>query len=199
MNKYAPVFFIAILVACTPAKKESTTAVEISGPDYVDSVNNGWIAKDTLKGSPVRELTDSIGNLQISIRYGSPGVKGRIIWGGLVTFDNVWVSGAHKATAIAFSKDVIINGTKVARGKYAFFTIPGREEWTLILNKNYEQHLADKYKPEEDIVRINVKSEKLSQPVQRLTYRVSARDAKSGLITLSWDSLSVSLPVRVSN
>lgn len=168
----------------------------ISGDGYADSVNKGLIAKDTMKGSPKRVSMKTIGNTHIHIEYGSPGVKGRMIWGGLVAYDQVWATGAHNATSIDFSTDVSIGGKKVRKGKYALFTIPGKIEWTIIINTNYQQHLADSYNPSEDIVRIKVKPIKQQKATQRLTYSV-VPSGKDAAVQIQWEYLSVSLPVKV--
>ncbi|EPA00607.1 hypothetical protein A33Q_0080 [Indibacter alkaliphilus LW1] len=162
---------------------------------YADSVNAGLV-EDTFKGSARREAKGSIGNADITVNYGSPGKRGRVIWNGLVSYDQVWVSGSHWATAIDFSEDVMIGDTEVPAGMYGFFTIPGREEWTLILNKNYDQHLADDYDQSEDVVRLTVSPEELEEEVQRLTYEVKIESGNHGAISLMWDKVKVSLPVR---
>jgi hypothetical protein len=95
----------------------------------------------------------NIGSVHVHIDYSSPSVRGREIFGGLVAFDEVWVTGAHSATNISFDKDLMIEGKEVKSGKYALFTIPGKESWTVILNSNYDQHLADDYTEEEDVAR----------------------------------------------
>ncbi|MFO7145266.1 hypothetical protein B9T16_29505, partial [Arthrospira sp. PCC 8006] len=74
--------------------------------------------------------------------------------------------------------------------------IPGREEWTLILNKNYDQHLADDYDEEEDVLRLTVTPETLEDEVLRLTYEVEVASGEHGFIHMSWDDIKVSLPVR---
>lgn len=165
--------------------------------DYATKVNNGSIAKDTMKGSPNRVAMTSIGGTHIHIEYGSPGVKGRVIWGGLVAYDQVWSAGAHQATSIEFYKDVVIQGKKVKAGKYGFFAIPGKKQWTLILNKRWNQHLADEYDAKEDILRLNVTPQPLQKMVQRLTYNVEKKSDKSGMVLLSWEKISVALPFLV--
>ncbi|MDZ4071778.1 MAG: DUF2911 domain-containing protein [Sediminibacterium sp.] len=169
----------------------------ISGDGYADSVNKGLIAKDTMKGSPKRVAMKSIGNTHIHIEYGSPGVKGRMIWGGLVAYDQVWATGAHNATSIDFSTDVTIGGKKITKGKYALFTIPGKTEWTIIINTNYQQHLADAYNVSEDIVRVKVKPIKKAQATQRLTYSVIPSGKDAGVM-IEWEYLKVVLPIKVS-
>jgi hypothetical protein len=164
---------------------------------YADSVNNGLVKTDTYKSSVRRETHGEIGEAHIVINYGSPGVRGRNIWGGLVGYDEVWVSGAHTATSITFESDVQINNTKVAAGTYAFFTIPGKKEWTLILNKNYNQHLADDYSDKEDVLRVVVKAQSVKNIVQRLTYTIDSKEGStSGSISLMWEKIKVTLPVK---
>src|SRR5688572_22220425 len=95
----------------------SATAPETAvAGDYASQVNAGIIKEDTMKGSPVRRAMGIVGNTHVHITYGSPGVKGRIIWGGLVAYDRVWATGAHKATKINFTDTVTIAGTQVAAG-----------------------------------------------------------------------------------
>jgi hypothetical protein len=170
---------------------------ELKYSAYADSVNQGLIAKDTLKTSARREAKGTVGSLNISINYGSPGIRGRNIWNGLVGYDQVWVTGAHTATAITFDKDIIINNQKISAGTYGFFTIPSASEWTLILNTRYNQHLADDYSEKEDIIRIKVKPETLAKEVQRLTYNIDKKSDTEGTISMSWEKIKVSMPFKV--
>lgn len=192
-------WLLAILAACTQTKDSSDHAnhhQRAAARNYADSVNNGIIPKDTLKGSPIRVAMDFVGNNHVHIVYGSPGVRGRIIWGGLVAFGEVWVTGSHDATSITFSKDVLIDGKLVGAGKYAFFTIPGEEQWILILNKNHHQHLADDYSAAEDVLRLTVNPSTLGDVVQRLTYSVVKHSESEGSIVVQWDRTQVELPFQ---
>lgn len=153
-------------------------------------------AVDTIKGSPARQVADKIGANAINIQYHSPGVKGRIIWGGLVAYNKVWATGAHNATNMTFSQDVVINGTRIKAGKYAFFTIPDKKSWTLIINKNWEQHLADEYDQKEDIIRFTVKPQKLKSEVSRLAYYIKPTSDKEGTISMAWEKLQINFVVK---
>src|SRR3990167_5853083 len=101
--------------------------------------------------SPRTSAMAIVGNNHLHIDYGSPSVRGRNIWNGLVAYDQVWATGAHKATWIEFSEDVKINSQLIPKGKYGFFTIPNKKEWTIILNKDWDMHLADDYTPKNDV------------------------------------------------
>ena len=152
---------------------------------------------DTIKGSPQRSAMANIGPVHVHLEYSSPGVRGRIIWGGLVPFREVWVTGAHNATSIQFYDQVKIAGKVVPKGKYAFFTIPDTSEWTLILNRNWDQHLADEYDAKDDILRIKVKPDTLSTVQERLLYKVLADNDQQGKIEMHWEKLKISLPVEL--
>ncbi len=142
--------------------------------------------------SPKETAMAMVGSNHVHIDYSSPRVRGRNIWNGLVAYDQVWASGAHKATWIEFSEDVIINNQVVPKGKYGFFTIPNADEWTLILSKDWDMHLADDYKAENDILRIKVTPQKNEQLIENLTYQVTESKEGKGEIKLSWEMLSVS-------
>lgn len=183
-------------VVATEGNSQLEKEHELFRAGYADSVNLGLIEDNTFKSSSRRVATAEVGGTKVMINYGSPGKRGRVIWNGLVAYDQVWVTGAHWATAIEFSKDVKVNGTTIPAGMYGFFTIPNPNEWTLIINKRYDQHLADDYSDAEDVVRIKVKPENLTNLVQRLTYTVTPSGNK-GTIDMAWDNVKVSLPFEV--
>jgi Protein of unknown function (DUF2911) len=141
--------------------------------------------------SPKMVAMEMIGDNHVHIDYGSPSVRGRAVWNGLVAYNQVWSTGAHKATWIDFSQDVMIQGKHIPKGKYGFFTIPNKKTWTLILSKTWDMHLADDYKQENDIIRIIVKPKKSKQIVEALTYEVVAKSKNKGTIKMSWEYLSV--------
>jgi len=166
-----------------------------SGVGYADSVNNGIIAVDTIKKSVPRVAMKTVGNTHLHISYSSPGVKGRIIWGGLVPYNTVWVTGAHAATKITLNNAITIDNKKVEAGTYAIFTIPGEKEWIFILNKNYEQHLADHYSDKEDVLRFVVKPQE-NVLTQRLTYAVNNQTDNSGSIEILWEKVKIVVPFK---
>ncbi len=150
--------------------------------------------RDTLKGSLKALATGKIGSTLITINYYSPAVRGRVIWGGLMPMDQVWVTGAHKATSIEFEGPVKIGGTELPAGKYGLFTIPSKDQWTIIINKNWDQHLADEYDQKDDIIRIKVKPEVEDTNQERLRYVIEQDGNSKGEIVIYWEKLEVSLP-----
>lgn len=149
--------------------------------------------QDTIKGSIQREVHQMVGENHFSLNYYSPAVRGRMIWGGLVAYDQVWVTGAHRATNVEFTQNILIEGKELAAGKYAFFTIPGKKKWILILNTKWDQHLADEYNAAEDVIRLEVKPEKAKNFTERLTYEILENSPEKGAISVTWEKVKVSL------
>jgi hypothetical protein len=150
---------------------------------------------DTTRGSIPSSAEIEIGQAKLRISYYSPAVRGRIIWGGLVPYDQVWVTGAHSATTIEFSAPVEINGKEIKGGKYALFTIPSKNEWTIIINKNWEQHLADEYAEKDDLVRLKVPVQE-SPLRERLRYSVVKLDEANAEVSIAWERVRVTFPVK---
>lgn len=162
-----------------------------------ENKNAQTAAADTSKKSIPMETSKRINNAQITIKYHSPGVRGRIIWGGLVPYDQVWVTGAHNATTFEISRDFEAGDKKIPAGKYALFTIPGKDEWTVIINKNWQQHLTDEYAESDDLVRIKVKPETLSTNVERLKYDIDQTGEYKANIIISWEKIRIPFSIRI--
>jgi hypothetical protein len=147
--------------------------------------------------SPGAKVTQTVGLTDISIEYSSPGVKGRKIWGGLVPYDKLWRAGANAVTKITFSRDVKIAGTAVPAGSYAFFAIPGKSQWTLILNKVLDQAgTGAEYKQEQDVLRVTAKPQKAAMR-ERLAYQVTDFDDFHATVALAWEKLRVGFAVEL--
>jgi hypothetical protein len=154
---------------------------------------------DSSKKSIKAAVVGKIGKANIIINYHSPAVRKRIIWGGLVPYDDVWVTGAHNATNIVIDKAFMIGGKKIAAGKYALFTIPGEDEWTVIINKNWEQHLAFDYSQSDDLARIKVKPIKKHNSLERLQYYITDLGNNKATIAMEWEKVRVEFPIQLSN
>lgn len=157
---------------------------------------NPNLIKDTTKKSIKSQAVGVIASDSIKISYHSPGVRKRILWGGLVPFDEVWVTGAHDATTIEVASPFMINKVEISAGKYAMFTIPGKKEWTVIINKNWEQHLASEYDAKDDIVRFNVKPKSIPH-LERLQYFIEPGKDNNGTIGIAWEKIRIEFPITM--
>jgi hypothetical protein len=127
----------------------------------------------------------------ISVKYGQPSKKGRVIFGDLVPFGKVWRTGANEATEISFSRDVIFGGQSIKSGTYTLFTIPEAEKWTIILNSVTGQWGAYKYNPEKDVLKIEVPVQTLENEVESFLIAIDDKG-----LSLAWDKTRVSVPIE---
>lgn len=179
----------------TPATQESHSGHNMQASEGAHTIG-AQAEPDTLKGSLKAEAHGMIGDAHLTIQYHSPAVRGRTIWGGLVGYNQVWVTGAHTATSLTTDKAIRIGDNELPAGKYALFTIPGEGEWTVIINKNWNQHLADDYAAAEDVFRFTVKPETAAQHQERLRYQIVSEEEGTGAIVMSWDKLGLRLPIQ---
>ncbi len=89
--------------------------------------------------SPHDTITSLVSGAHIRIVFGSPAVKGRQIWGGLVPYDKAWRGGADEATVFTTDKNIMIGGKKLSAGTYSVFVIPAKDKWTYIFNSQTGQ------------------------------------------------------------
>jgi hypothetical protein len=148
--------------------------------------------------SPQTSAMEMIGNAHIHIDYSSPGVRGRIIFGGLVGYDNVWQAGAHNATWIETNKDLIINDEVLPKGRYGFFTIPSKKDWTIMINKNWNQHGKDDYNEKDDVIRFKVKPTISDKITEHLEYKVNKISESEGTISLAWEKVTINFPFKIN-
>ena len=187
MVKLFTIFCFAILfVSCNDQKKSEKKEIKNE-----QKVNQKLDSTKKKVLSPHATAMAMVGEAHIHIDYSSPGVRNRIIFGGLLAYDMVWQAGAHNATWIETNKDLIIQGKTVVAGKYGFFIIPSKDEWTLIFNTNWDQHGKDEYDAKEDVVRFKVKPIISENITEHLVYKVKKANNGEGSISLAWEKVSL--------
>ena len=142
--------------------------------------------------SPPKQASVELGETTLTVNYGSPSVKGRKVWGKLVPFYKVWRTGANEATTFEVTKDVKIGGKVLKAGKYALFTIPADDEWTIIFNSEPNQWGAYSYDPDKDALRIKVTPSEGNDHVEAMKFEVE----DDGKVALKWEKLVVSFNVN---
>ncbi len=139
-------------------------------------------------------VMQTVGLTDVTIMYNRPGVKARVIWGGLVPYDQVWRTGANEATSFTFSQAVKVNGKPLPAGTYSFHTIPGKTAWTMIFNKTAEQWGSYEYDAAKDALRIQV--EPVAGPHQEwMSFSFPEVANDSATVELAWEKLR--LPLRI--
>lgn len=147
--------------------------------------------------SPKAKSEQRVGVTDFAIEYSSPGVKGREIFGGLVPFDELWRAGANMATKLTASRDFTFGGKAVPAGSYAYYAIPGRTGWTVILNSNATASGTTGYDEKNDVARVTVTPERLCAPRERLAYHFNDTTDDATNLDLEWADVRVRVPLKV--
>ncbi|MFZ6012916.1 MAG: DUF2911 domain-containing protein [Bacteroidota bacterium] len=146
--------------------------------------------------SPDQELKQQIGFTDVAVKYSRPSARGRVIFGDLVPFDEIWRTGAHDATTIWFSDSVKVNGVNIPADTFSLFTIPGKNEWTIILNKVAEMHGTSDYSQDNDQLRFTVKSEKSPRFYETFTIEINDFTKEGAYVYLLWENTQAKFSIQ---
>jgi hypothetical protein len=150
--------------------------------------------------SPRDSVSGVVGKATISINYGAPSLRGRKILGTIEPYGKPWRAGANQSTTFTTDKDIMVEGQKLAAGKYSLFAIPTETEWKIIFNSqtgqwgvkkdtNDSRGYSANDDPSKDVLVVTVKPKKAG-PTERLTYTIN----KKGF-ALVWEDVEV--PVKI--
>ncbi len=146
--------------------------------------------------SPKAFFKQTVGLTDIIVEYNRPSVRGRTIWGDIVPYGKVWRTGANQATTINFSDDVWLNNNLVKAGKYAIYTIPNKNEWTILLNKNADSWGIESYKEEDNVLSFKVKPLK-DEFEETFKLEIGNIEKTKADIFIEWEKIVVPIEVRV--
>ncbi|SFO41231.1 Protein of unknown function [Algoriphagus ornithinivorans] len=143
------------------------------------------------QASPSAKISQKVGLTDVTVDYSRPSTKGRKIFGELVPFGQVWRTGANSATTVEFSTEVNIQGNSIPKGKYALYSIPGKNKWTVVLSKNTQLWGAIGYSPEDDILRFDVTPNKLSRKYETFEISFNNMTDNGADLSMKWENTRV--------
>lgn len=171
-------------------------------------------------------VMQTVGVTDIRITYSRPGVKGRRILGDapasvaasgtatldgmtmggasakgapIVPYGHVWRTGANEATVFEVSDNVLINGQTLPAGRYSLHTIPGRDEWAIIFNKDDGQWGSFEYDEKKDALRVKVKPQMVADNQEWLGFSFEPLTGNSAQVNLRWEKVRVPFTVEVKD
>jgi hypothetical protein len=137
----------------------------------------------------------SAGGASLWVDYGRPAKRGRVIFGSVVPYGEVWRTGANAATQFKTDKALDFGGTVVPPGFYTLWTLPSAAGWRLIVNSETGQW-GTEHKADKDLSTIDMKVATLPQPVERFTISIDPSD-QGGVLNLDWDTTRASAAFTV--
>ncbi|MEP7265066.1 MAG: DUF2911 domain-containing protein [Bacteroidota bacterium] len=146
--------------------------------------------------SPLQTVTQAFGLGDLKVEYSRPSMKGRVVFGELVPFTGIWRTGANQATKLTVADDIKLNGTALAAGTYAIYTMPSATEWTVMIYKDLTLggNVAD-YKTENELMRFKIRPSTMNDKMETFTIAFNDVTSTSCKMDLMWENTRVSIPV----
>lgn len=147
-----------------------------------------------LDKSPADIATYPRQNPIVKVIYGRPQLNGRDLE-TLAPQGKLWRTGANEATEIIFFKDVVFGGKELKSGVYTLFSIPGEEEWTLILNSDINVWGSYSYNEAHDVLRVPAKVSDIEEPVEAFAIAFTAVES-GAMMHMAWGNKVVSVSIQ---
>ena len=165
-----------------------------------DALIKSWAAAEVARGvagslSPADTVRAKIGTANVEVAYSRPSKRGRVIFGSVVPFNQVWRTGANAATQFTTPVDLMFGNTVIPAGKYTLWSLPTASGAKLIVNTQTGQW-GTEYDPKKDLARLDMTVTTLSKPVDEFTFAI-APQGNAGVLKFSWDDREYSIPFRV--
>ncbi len=144
--------------------------------------------------SHMGKIYQVVGDTKVEIEYERPSVRNRKIFGGLVPWNKVWRTGAGYCTKISFDKSVKVGGQQIDKGRYSLFTIPNKEEWVIIFNRDTTLYGSYNYDPALDVARFSSKSTPSNRRYETLTFDIDLVP-NNAIVYINWVNTQVAFRI----
>ena len=135
--------------------------------------------------SPEVETSVKLIGKTVAIKYVTPSMAGRKIFGALVPYGKVWPVGGAPA-ALHTDAAIEIQGLSVPKGDYWLYVLPDVKVWQLIVNKQTGTK-ASSYDPKMDVGRVRMRVTSAGAPIETFKVTVSGT-GMAGKLELGWES-----------
>ena len=150
--------------------------------------------------SPLDSVTFTVSNQQVKVCYGRPSSRGRVMLGGSsIPYGKLWRTGANEPTIFFAPVPLRVAGIRVEPGVYSLYTVPGKSEWEVIVNRatgqwGHEGEYTAEVKAKE-VGRAKVKTETVNKPLETFTIRAEPAGNKAASLVLEWEKSRIKIPV----
>lgn len=152
------------------------------------------------RASPPDSSAATLGDGAVKVCYGSPRVRGRDVFGGLVPYGSPWRLGANEPTTLHTTVSLRVGEVSVEPGAYTLYAIPGPEEWTLVVNASTERWgvpIDDQVRAQ-DVGSLTVTPSATSETVEALSITLEASGEESGRMVIAWADTRLEVPLTVA-
>jgi hypothetical protein len=138
------------------------------------------------------------GGPRITITYGRPYAKGRVIWGTLVPWNQPWRLGSDEATLLIVQKPIEIGGTNLPAGAYTLYMIPSESGTSQLVISKGLGGWGIPVDTAHDYAKVDLTKATLDAPVDEFTMTVAQNPAGGGILKLSWEKTAYSVAFTIA-
>lgn len=152
----------------------------------------------TPNASPNAKIMQQVGLTDVTIEYSRPSKKGRELFVDVEKWGQIWRTGANQSTKIEFSDDVKIEGKAVSKGKYAMYSIPGKDKWTVMLYSDLSLGgNVNGYDKTKEVLRFEVPTVVMGEEMESFNFIIDNLKDNSADIGFMWGNYFVPFKLEV--
>ena len=148
----------------------------------------------TPAASPSATLKQTVGFTDVTIEYSRPRLRERDMFTDLTREGEVWRTGANMSTKITFNTDIVLEDNQIPAGEYSIYTVPGKNDWTIIINKKISWGTT--YDQKEDFLRFSVPTLQTKEKVESFTFYFADVNSSSGTLGFTWENTKVEMKLK---
>ncbi len=188
------------VLGALPISGPGKFTVSRAGPLDLGAYTAAWAAREKAgQGlgilSPRDSVTANAGGASLWLDYSRPAKRGRVIFGGVVPYGELWRTGANAATQLRTDRALDFGGTVVPPGAYSLWTVPGPTGWKLVVNGETGQW-GTSHDASRDLYTIAMNVSALPAAVERFTIRIEP-GPRGGTLQFDWDTTRASAAFTV--
>jgi len=186
MNKMKTILVVAAVMLC---------ALPLMAQQPAKAASTGGNSPHETTGATI----GGRGGPRITLTYGRPSAKGRVIWGKLVPWNQPWRLGSDEATTIITQQPLVIGDKTIPAGAYTLYRVPSENDVTKIAFSSALGGWGIPVNTSKDVGRFDMKKDTIPTAVEQLTLAVKGDAATGGgVLTVTWDTTQFSLPFTVA-
>lgn len=186
----------AVLLACGNDPGRDVKPMAVPAASATEADDSTVMPLDKVSKSQSAAVSQRIANTEITIAYSRPVARERDLFGALVPYGQVWNPGADRATAMAVSRGITIEGRALAAGKYSLWAIPQRDRWTIIFSRAADVYHTPYPGEAQDALRFDARVE-AGAHMEALCFYFPTVEGKDAVLRIHWGTVVVPLALTV--
>ena len=200
LSKLILAFVLIVFSACSrgeePQAVTADQSVGSSDSDVVQYDTSRVVPPPLPRKSPMAVTRATFGKTYVKIVYGVPLKRGRVVFGALEPFGQVWRLGANETTELTTTGPILFGDIELAPGTYSLFAVPEPDKWTIIVNSGLGQWGAYDYDEALDVGRISTRTQRTAKIYEAFTAWLANEDGGAS-IHFAWDQTEVVVPLGI--